>query len=594
MDRGPVVIDVASVATGATGATGADDVASVALRDVEFCVLDLETTGGSSEFEAITEIGAVKYRGGEEIGRFAKLVNPLRAIPPFITVLTGITDTMVANAPTIDDLLGPLLEFIGDSVLVAHNARFDVGFVNAALVRAGHERLSNRVLDTVGLARRLVGAEVDNCKLATLAASLGLAHQPSHRAINDVLATGDLLHHLIERAAGFGVFDLDDFAAMAKIGRHPQAAKLKLTVDLPRGPGVYLFVDAQGDVLYVGKATNIRSRVRSYFGTGDTRRKIGSLLKLMDDVHYVATPDLLTAEVLELRMISKLRPRYNHAGTRSAKYCYVRLTLSEVWPRLVVTSRVPAGVASASVGAGGRLRGASASQDLYLGPISTRSMARDVIDAIHSVVPLRQCTVRMGRNYRAPEDAPVCSAAQLGVAYCPCSGTADEAVYGEAVQRVVRVMTGDAQDVIEQLTVKMRKHSQAQRFEEAGDVLTRIDALETVLRRVQTARELVAAGSFRFEASEAAISYQIECGLLRATHVGGEMFQPVAPKLPRDLSEFFMPPSFGAAAEQASDAPATVSASATHAISAELIDEILCIARHARTSATSQEPVNAA
>ncbi|MFM7650532.1 MAG: exonuclease domain-containing protein, partial [Acidimicrobiaceae bacterium] len=79
MDRGSVVVDVANVA----------------LRDVEFCVLDLETTGGSSEFEAITEIGAVKYRGGEEIGRFATLVNPLRAIPPFITVLTGITDSMV-------------------------------------------------------------------------------------------------------------------------------------------------------------------------------------------------------------------------------------------------------------------------------------------------------------------------------------------------------------------------------------------------------------------------------------------------------------------------------------------------------------------
>ena len=544
-----------------------DDVESVALRDVEFCVLDLETTGGSSEFEAITEIGAVKYRGGEEIGRFATLVNPQRAIPPFITVLTGITDSMVASAPTIDETLGSLLEFIGDSVLVAHNARFDVGFVNAALVRAGRERLSSRVLDTVSLARRLVGADVDNCKLATLAASLGLAHQPSHRAINDVLATGDLLHYLIERAAGFGVFDLDDFAALAKIGTHPQAAKLKLTVDLPRGPGVYLFVDAQGDVLYVGKATNIRARVRSYFGTGDTRRKIGALLKLMDAVHYVATPDLLTAEVLELRMISRLRPRYNHAGTRSAKYCYVRLTLSEVWPRLVVTSRVPANAA------------AGAKKDLYLGPISTRSMARDVIDAIQSVVPLRQCTVRMGRNYRAPEDAPVCSAAQLGVAYCPCSGTADEAVYAEAVQQVGRVMMGEAQDVISQLTAKMRKHSQAQRFEEAGDVLTRIDALETVLRRVQTARELVAAGSFSFLAGETAISYQIECGLLRATHIDGEMFAPVAPKLPRDLSEFFQAPSL---------------AKDENAISAELIDEILCIARHARTSATAQEAATAA
>ena len=551
MDRGPVVIDVASIAT---AAPGADDVASIALRDVEFCVVDLETTGGRNEFDAITEIGAVKYRGGEEIGRFTTLVNPQCEIPPFITVLTGITNMMVASAPTIDETLEPLLGFIGDSVLVAHNARFDIGFINAALVRSGRERLMNRVLDTVSLARRLVGAEVRNCKLSTLAATLGFANQPCHRAINDVLATGDLLHLLIERAAGFGVFDLDDFAALAKIGRHPQAEKLKLTVDLPRGPGIYLFVDAQGDVLYVGKATNIRSRVRSYFGTGDTRRKIGSLLKLMDAVHYVATPDLLTAEVLELRIISRLRPRYNHAGTRSAKYCYVRLTLSEVWPRLVVTSRVPA----------------AASQDLYLGPISTRSMARDVIDAIQSVMPLRQCTVRMGRNYRAPEDAPVCSAAQLGVAHCPCSGTADEVVYAEVVQQVGRVLKGEAQEVIEQLTAKMRKHSQAQRFEEAGDVLTRIDALETVLRRVQTARDLVGAGSFSFVAGETAISYQIECGLLHATHVDGEIFAPVAPMLPRDLSEFFQAPS---------------STKDGNTIPAEMIDEILCIARHARTSA---------
>ena len=529
-------------------------VESLPLSEVEFCVIDLETTGGRNEFDAITEIGAVKYRGGEEIGRFTTLVNPGCAIPPFIVLLTGITDTMVTNASAIEDVLDDLLEFIGDSVLVAHNARFDIGFINAALVRAGRERLSNRVLDTVSLARRLVGAEVRNCKLSTVAATLGFTNQPCHRAINDVLATGDLLHLLIERAAGFGVFDLDDFAALGKIGTHPQSAKLKLTADLPRSPGIYLFVDGEGEVLYVGKATNIRSRVRSYFGTGDTRRKIGSLLKLMDAVHYVATPDLLTAEVLELRIISRLRPRYNHAGTRSAKYCYVRLTLSEVWPRLVVTSRVPA----------------AASQDLYLGPISTRSMARDVIDAIQSVMPLRQCTVRMGRNYRAPEDAPVCSAAQLGVAHCPCSGTADEVVYAEVVQQVGRVLKGEAQEVIEQLTAKMRKHSQAQRFEEAGDVLTRIDALETVLRRVQTARDLVGAGSFSFVAGETAISYQIECGLLHATHVDGEIFAPVAPMLPRDLSEFFQAPS---------------STKDGNTIPAEMIDEILCIARHARTSA---------
>ena len=111
---------------------------------------------------------------------------------------------------------------------------------------------------------------------------------------------------------------------------------------------------------------------------------------------------------------------------------------------------------------------------------------------------------------------------------------------------------------------------------------------------MQTARELVAAGSFSFEASEMAISYQVECGLLRATHVAGEMFEPVAPKLPRDLSEFFVPPSLGAAPEPVSVAPTTNAASATHAISADLIDEILCIARHARSNSAAHDPATAA
>ena len=523
---------------------------SISLHDVEFCIIDLETTGGSHEYHSITEIGAVKYRGGIEIDRFTTLVNPGCAIPPFITVLTGITNTMVATAPPIEDTLQPLLNFIGTSVLVAHNARFDIGFINAALLMHDYEPLPNRVLDTVGLARRIVGAEVKNCKLSTLASSFNFPHQPSHRAINDVLATGDLLHLLIERAAGFGIFDLDEFAAMSKIWSHPQASKLKLTVDLPRTPGIYLFVDNRGDVLYVGKATNIRSRVRSYFGTADTRRKVGSLLKLMHAIHYVSTPDVLTAEVLELRMISKLRPRYNFAGTRSAKYCYVRLTLGEQWPRLTITTRVTA-----------------TSTDLYLGPISTRSIAREVVDAIESVVPLRRCTVRMGRNYRAPDDAPMCSAAQLGLAHCPCSGTADPTSYALEVQRVVAAMQGNAQPIIDSLTDKMNKHSQAQRFEEAGFVLNRIEALQSVLLRTQSAQQLVAAGNFTFTNNN--ITYHVQSGLLHATHVDNVAFSPIPPPLKANFTQFLQPPAL-----PDQSAP----------INSDIIDEVLCIARHHRNA----------
>jgi hypothetical protein len=120
----------------------------------------------------------------------------------------------------------------------------------------------------------------------------------------------------------------------------------------------------------------------------------------------------------------------------------------------------------------------------------------------------------------------------------------------------------------------MRKYSQDQRFEEAGDVLARIDALETVLRRVQTARDLIAAGSFEFTAQN--ISYRIECGLLQATHIDGAEFKPVAPPLPRDLSELFHAPTLAP-----TSAPAALT---TMPIAPELIDEILCIARHTRTA----------
>src|SRR3954464_671228 len=164
------------------------------LHDVTFCVIDLETTGGSPEQCGITEVGAVKVRGGECLGTYQTLVNPGAAIPPEITVLTGITEAMALPAPRIEAVLPTLLEFVGEAVVVGHNVRFDLSFIQAALARAERPRLANRSIDTVALARRLVRDEVPNCKLGTLAAHLRLDHRPSHRALDDALATADLLH----------------------------------------------------------------------------------------------------------------------------------------------------------------------------------------------------------------------------------------------------------------------------------------------------------------------------------------------------------------------------------------------------------------
>ncbi len=204
---------------------------------------------------SLTEVAAARYRGGELLGTYQTLVRPDQRIPPFISALTGITDAMVVDAPTSGAMLPSFLEFVGGAVLVGHNIRFDLSFLDHALVSTDRQPLANHAVDTLALARRMVRDTVTDCKLATLAAALRLPHQPSHRALADVLATGDLLHALLERAGSFGILGLEELLVLPRLVGHPEARKLRLTTRLPHGPGVYWFCDAAGHVLYVGART---------------------------------------------------------------------------------------------------------------------------------------------------------------------------------------------------------------------------------------------------------------------------------------------------------------------------------------------------
>jgi len=432
------------------------------LIDVTFCVIDIETTGGSAADGGITELGAVKLRGGACLGTFQTMVNPGHCIPPSITVLTGITEAMVMPAPRIEQVLATLLEFIGDAVIVGHNVRYDLGFIGAALERAEQPKLSNTTIDTYALAKRLVRDEVPNCKLATLASRLRLDHQPSHRALDDALATGDLLHVLVERASGLGVTGLDDLLLLPKIAGHEQATKLKLTSMLPRAPGVYFFRDRAGTVLYVGKATDLRARVRSYFSS-DERRKVTQLLRETCAIDHQVCASPLEAAVREVRLIHELQPRFNRQAKTWGKYAYLKLTLNEPFPRLSVVR------ATRDDGA------------LYLGPLASTGFAARVAEAIESAAPLRRCSTRIGRGTPA-RDAP-CAAAQLGVATCPCAGTVSAGEYAGVVARVVRGLTVEPELLFEPLRRRMEALSGAERFEEAADVRDRAAALTYALRR---------------------------------------------------------------------------------------------------------------
>lgn len=192
-----------------------------ALVQTTFVVIDLETTGGTPRLGAgITEIGAVKVCGGEILGEFKTFVNPGHSVPEHITALTGITDAMIYQAPTMPELLPSLFEFIGpvdQSVLVAQNAPFDLGFLSHATRATGRSWPNYVVLDTAIIARKLLTRdEVPNCKLSTLARFFGTATTPNHRALDDARATLDVFHGLLERLGTLDISTLDD---LVKFGR---------------------------------------------------------------------------------------------------------------------------------------------------------------------------------------------------------------------------------------------------------------------------------------------------------------------------------------------------------------------------------------
>ncbi len=180
------------------------------LSETTFAVIDLETSGGSPKSGAgITEIGVVKVRGGVVLGTFQSFVDPGHSLPPFITQLTGITDEMLLSAPFIDEVLPTLFSFLGspdETVLVAHNSPFDMSFLKAAALANCFPWPNYLTVDTARLARSVLDRdEVANCRLGTLAEFFNAQTSPNHRALDDALATVDVLHGIIERLAGHKV-----------------------------------------------------------------------------------------------------------------------------------------------------------------------------------------------------------------------------------------------------------------------------------------------------------------------------------------------------------------------------------------------------
>jgi len=411
----------------------------------------------------ITEIGAVKVRGGEILGEFQTLVNPHTEIPAFIAVLTGISNTMVADAPPIESALPAFLEFAQGCVLVAHNAPFDVGFLKYFAARQSRPWPAFEVLDTAKLARRVITRDdAPNCKLSSLAVLFRSGTTPNHRALSDARATVDVLHGLMERLGGLGVHTLEELQTFSSRVSQAQRKKRHLADGLPHAPGVYLFCDDRRRVLYVGTSRDLRTRVRSYFTASETRSRIGEMVGIASSVTGIPCATALEAEVRELRLIAQHKPRYNRRSRFPERVHFIKLT-REPWPRLSLVRRVLDDDAD------------------YLGPFSSKKAAEKCLAALHETFPVRQCSDRLGRE---PARSP-CALAEMRRCLSPCDGSADPAEYAQMVTQLRDSLLTRPDEVVDAINKRMESLAVRERFEEAGVHRDRLAAFIRSAARTQ-------------------------------------------------------------------------------------------------------------
>jgi DNA polymerase III epsilon subunit family exonuclease len=306
------------------------------LEETEFVVFDLETTGLSAERCRICEIGAVRVQGLEPVDTFQSLVNPGVRLPDPVARITGLRDEELRSAPRISSVLDRFLAFAGDELLVAHNARFDQRFLERQLIlRQGH-RLSEPPLCTAALARRLLDGRLRRVSLASLAHFFDVPTRPCHRALPDAEATAHVLVQLIGLAQELGARRLSELRTLAAPRKRRVYGKRSLAKGAPTRPGVYLFRDRHDQVLYVGRARDLRARLRSYFRSERQRPSVEAALLALDRIEWRVLGSELEAAIEELRLIRELQPPANSRSRRKEHGVYLRRRGDEI-----VVSKTP-------------------------------------------------------------------------------------------------------------------------------------------------------------------------------------------------------------------------------------------------------------
>ncbi|MGN6701332.1 MAG: exonuclease domain-containing protein [Thermomicrobiales bacterium] len=474
----------------------APTVATPLLAATPYVVLDVETTGLQPTSHRIIEVAALRFRPGQEPECYSTLVHPERPLTRFIIGLTKITPDLLEDAPRFDAIAESLRDFLGDDLLVGHNIGFDLTFLNAELRRGDLPPLLNPILDTIPLAAHLLpgqpagrrGSHPTGTGLDAVARRLGLAAPGGqrHRAEADARLTAAVLAALLAQAPARGLHTLDDLLRVAgaagqwnsREGSYSEAvARGRALLDpenlraMPHAPGCYLMRDRHGDVLYVGKAKDLRNRVSSYYSTGQHVHGKHGLLAATEQIEKIVVGSELEALLLESQLIRRHTPRYNVQGRNFEHYPYIKVDTADAWPRVYPTRR--------RTDDGAR----------YFGPFRDGRAVRRVLDLLTDILPIRTCT----RRARTPDRQwSPCLRLSLGKCLGPCAGQTTQEEYGALVADLIQFLEGDERAIVARLWAQMEQAAERLDFERAQALRNALTHITTVAREGKLIADAIA------------------------------------------------------------------------------------------------------
>jgi DNA polymerase-3 subunit epsilon len=453
------------------------------IKDTNFLVVDVETTGLSADNDRITEIAFVNVLDGKITDEFCTLINPRQFVPRYITELTGITNEMVSDKNNFEETMPRINDFLngieGYKVFCGHNVSFDYRFINASLERAGANRLNMQTLCTARLARRLK-LGLQSKSLYSLSKHFKINVTRRHRALDDARATAVILINFLDVL--INKYDYESLEELLSF-QHKKIYELKkLPANIKQikeqlrnasyNSGVYFMKNKEDEIIYIGKAKNLRYRLRSYFyhnvtHTGKIRRMIREVRK----VEYELTDSELSALILESRLIKKYKPKYNSATKRYGRFPFIKIDVQNAYPKVEKTYEV-------------RLDGAR-----YYGPFKSSFTVNSLLEKINKSFKIRKCDDKklLPDKYRSS-----CMYYEIKLCNAPCNFTESHKSYRTGVNRVMEFLEAEtSKGAINELENQMNDLAEDLKYEEASMVRDKINDLKRVILNMElTASEV--------------------------------------------------------------------------------------------------------